>query len=110
MISLATLQARVGSEIGISPWIDISQQSIDNFAAVTIDHQFIHVDPVRARSNAPFGGTIAHGFLTLSLVPHFRRQIAEVRGISRVINYGVNKVRFPNAVCVGARVRGCVRG
>ena len=70
MISLATLQARVGSEIGISPWIDISQHSIDDFATVTIDHQFIHVDPVRARSNAPFGGTIAHGFLTLSFLSH----------------------------------------
>ena len=107
MISLATLQARVGSEIGISPWIDISQQSIDDFVAVTIDHQFIHVDPVRARSNAPFGGTIAHGFLTLSLLSHMiESALPDIEGVKRSINYGFDRIRFLSPVPSGSQIRG----
>ena len=107
MISLATLQARVGSEIGISPWIDISQQSIDDFAAVTIDHQFIHVDPVRAQSDAPFGGTIAHGFLTLSLLSHMiESALPEIEGVTRSINYGFDRIRFLSPVPSGSQIRG----
>ena len=107
MISLATLQARVGSEIGISPWIDISQQSIDDFAAVTIDHQFIHVDPVRAQSDAPFGGTIAHGFLTLSLLSHMiESALPEIEGVTRSINYGFDRIRFLSPVPSGRHLRG----
>lgn len=103
---LDELAALAGRELGTSEWLSVTQEMIDRFAEVTLDPQWIHIDVERAARESPYGTTIAHGFLTLSLVPHFRRQIAEVRGISRVINYGVNKVRFPNAVCVDARVRG----
>ena len=107
MISLATLQARVGSEIGISPWIDISQQSIDDFAAVTIDHQFIHVDPERARAEGGFDGTIAHGFLSLSLLPRFAMDARlSLQGVVTSINYGFDKLRFVNPVASGASIRG----
>ena len=103
---LDELEALAGRELGTSEWLSVTQEMVDRFAEVTLDPQWIHIDVERAARESPYGTTIAHGFLTLSLVPHFRRQIAEVRGISRVINYGVNKVRFPNAVRVGARVRG----
>ncbi|MEE2638009.1 MAG: MaoC family dehydratase [Acidobacteriota bacterium] len=100
------LQALVGTELGASEWLTITQTMIDRFADVTLDDQWIHVDGARAATESPYGTTIAHGFLTLSRVPCFRRQIAQIRGVSRAINYGVNKVRFPNAVTSGARVRG----
>ena len=100
------LESLIGTELGASPWLSITQEMVDRFADVTLDHQWIHVDAERASRESPYGTTIAHGFLTLSLVPHFTQQIGDLRGVSRQINYGVNKVRFPNAVRTGTRVRG----
>ena len=100
------LESLVGTELGASAWLTITQEMVDRFADVTLDHQWIHVDVDRAARESPYGTTIAHGYLTLSLVPHFTRQITGLRGVSRRINYGVNRVRFPNAVRTGALVRG----
>ena len=97
----------VGRHLGYSDWMTITQERIDLFADATGDHQWIHVDPQRAAAG-PFGATIAHGYLTLSLVSHFLPQVVEVKGISMGINYGTNKVRFPAPVRVGSRVRGGV--
>ena len=99
------LLAAVGKPLGASDWLEIHQDRIDGFADATGDHQWIHVDPERAKSG-PFGKTIAHGYLTLSLVNCFLPQIVEVRGISMGVNYGCDKVRFPAPVPVGSRVRG----
>ncbi len=107
--ALAQLQPKVGQEIHLSDWLDISQQRVDEFAAATGDHQWIHTDPVRAAAESPYGGTIAHGYLTLALYPILRGLVEEGRppfpGVKNVINYGINKLRFPSAVRVGARVR-----
>lgn len=97
------LQA-VGQHLGYSEWQQIDQQRIDQFADATGDHQWIHVDPEKAAAG-PFGGTIAHGFMTLSLLPVLMHQIYTVNGVKMALNYGVNKVRFPAPVKVGARVR-----
>ncbi len=99
------LAAAVGKHLGHTDWLAITQQRIDAFAEATGDHQWIHVDPERAKTG-PFGATIAHGYLTLSLVGMFLPQIVEVRGIRMGINYGTDKVRFPAPVRVGSRVRG----
>ena len=99
------LLAAIGKPLGASDWLEIRQERIDGFADATGDHQWIHVDPERAKSG-PFGKTIAHGYLTLSLVNCFLPQIVEVRGISMGVNYGCEKVRFPAPVPVGARIRG----
>jgi acyl dehydratase len=99
------LKAAVGQELGASDWLEITQERIDLFADATGDHQWIHVDPDRA-AHGPFGRTIAHGYLTLSLVNLFLPQILEVRGISMGVNYGSDKLRFPAPVPVGSRVRG----
>ena len=99
------LLAAVGKPLGASDWLEIRQERIDGFADATGDHQWIHVDPERAKSG-PFGKTIAHGYLTLSLVNCFLPQIVEVRGISMGVNYGCEMVRFPAPVPVGSRVRG----
>jgi acyl dehydratase len=109
----ATLQASIGSDIHASDWFVVTQQRVDAFADATGDHQWIHMDPDRAARESPYRGTIAHGYLTLSLYPLLRGLVEESRpmfvGIRQVINYGANKIRFPNAVKVGARVRGrCV--
>ncbi|MBT8766004.1 MaoC family dehydratase [Pseudomonas boanensis] len=101
----AELLERVGEALGHSEWISVEQSRIDQFAEATGDHQWIHVDPVRA-ANGPFGACIAHGYLTLALVNLFLPQIVEVRGISMGVNYGCEKVRFPNVVRAGSRVRG----
>jgi len=104
--ALERLQAVVGRELGVSGWHVVSQDMIDRFADVTSDHQFIHVDPVRA-AQTPFGGTVAHGFLTLSLLSVLGQEAIppiEERVIG--INYGFDKVRFPAPVKAGARVRG----
>ena len=101
----AALLGRVGEQLGVSDWISVEQSRIDQFAEATGDHQWIHVDPVRAASG-PFGACIAHGYLTLALVNLFLPQIVEVRGISMGVNYGCEKVRFPNVVRAGSRVRG----
>jgi acyl dehydratase len=99
------LLGAVGKPLGASDWLEIRQERIDGFADATGDHQWIHVDLERAKSG-PFGKTIAHGYLTLSLVNCFLPQIVEVRGISMGVNYGCDKVRFPAPVPVGSRVRG----
>lgn len=99
------LLSAVGEKLGESDWLEIDQQRINLFADATGDHQWIHTDPERA-SSGPFGCTIAHGYLTLSLVNYFLPQIVDVRGISMGVNYGCGKVRFPSPVKVNSRVRG----
>ncbi|MCH7709885.1 MAG: MaoC family dehydratase [Myxococcales bacterium] len=101
----ADLKNAVGKQLGVSDWLEIDQQRIDKFADATGDHQWIHVDPERAK-NGPFGATIAHGYLTQSLVNYFLPQIVEVHGISMGVNYGANRIRFPAPVRVGSRIRG----
>jgi acyl dehydratase len=103
--TLAELQALVGQEIGDSDWITVDQQRIDRFADATGDHQWIHVDPQRA-AQGPFGTTVAHGFLTLSLLPEMAASAFEVRGSRMGVNYGLNRVRFPAPVPVDSRLRG----
>ncbi len=99
------LLGAVGRKLGASEWLAIEQARVNQFADATGDHQWIHVDPERAKSG-PFGATIAHGYLTLSLVNLFLPQLLEVRGVSMGVNYGCDKVRFPSPVKVGSRVRG----
>ena len=102
---LTELQALVGTEIGTSDWVTVEQERIDEFARATGDLQWIHVDPVRAAAG-PFGGTIAHGFLTLSLLPQMGASAIDIGGVRMGVNYGLNKVRFPAPVPVGSRLRG----
>ena len=106
---LAALQAQVGQETHCSDWLEITQQRIDNFAQATGDRQWIHVDPERAARESPWQATIAHGYLTLSLYPLLRGHVDAAAplfpGVTRVINYGLDKLRFPNAVKVGSNVR-----
>lgn len=101
----AELEKAVGQRLGESAWLEVTQDRVNRFADATDDHQWIHVDPERARSG-PFGAPIAHGYLTLSLVNRFLPEIVVVRGISMGVNYGVDRVRFPSPVRVGARIRG----
>jgi acyl dehydratase len=103
--SPAELKAAVGKSFGPTDWLMIDQARIDKFADATGDHQWIHVDPVRAK-DGPYGATIAHGYLTLALVNLFLPQLHEVRGISMGVNYGVEKVRLPAVVRAGTRIRG----
>ncbi|HEX8215518.1 MAG TPA: MaoC family dehydratase [Allosphingosinicella sp.] len=104
--ALDEIRAKVGSEIGVSAWIEIDQQSIDTFAQVTGDHQFIHVDPAAA-AQTPFGGTVAHGFLTLSLLSQMAASVMYVPdNLKMAVNYGFEKVRFIAPVRSGKRVRG----
>jgi acyl dehydratase len=101
------LQAFVGKELGVSEWLEVTQSRIDQFADSTEDRQWIHVDRERANRESPFGTTIAHGFLTLSLISFLAKQTMEIRGGSRLtVNYGLNRVRFPAPVREGARIRG----
>lgn len=95
----------VGEPLGPTAWLTVDQARIDRFAEATGDHQWIHVDRERARQESPFGTTIAHGYLTLSLVSHFLPQLLEFRGFAMGVNYGCNKVRFPAPVPEGARIR-----
>jgi acyl dehydratase len=104
---VAGLQALVGEQVGYSEWIEVTQEQVDGFADATGDHQWIHVDRDRA-VEGPFGGTIAHGFLTLSLIPRVLPQLLDVRGFTMAVNYGLDRVRFPAPVPVGSRVRGGV--
>ena len=106
---LDDLRAAVGRDLGTSDWVEITQDRVDTFAEATGDHQWIHVDVERARRESPFGGPIAHGYLTLSLTNQLLPEVVEVRGVSSGVNYGANKVRFPAPVPVGARVRANVR-
>ena len=103
--SVESVLAANGQTLGSSQWVEITQQRVDQFADATDDHQWIHVDPERA-NQGPFGATIAHGYLTLSLVSRFLPELAELRNMKMGVNYGTDKVRFPNAVKVGSRVRG----
>ncbi len=98
----------IGEPLGTSVWHLVTQEQIDRFAHATGDHQWIHVDPERAAAG-PFGTTIAHGFLTLSLVVSFWDELVEVQGIRLAVNYGLNRVRFPAPVPVGSRIRGHFR-
>ena len=102
---LADMQTMVGQEIAISDWVTITQERINQFAEATGDHQWIHVDAERAK-NSPFKSTVAHGFLTLSLIPCFAEPSIKVKSIRMGVNYGLNKVRFTNPVKVNSRVRG----
>jgi acyl dehydratase len=95
----------VGKPLGTTDWVTLPQQQIDAFAEATGDHQWIHVDVERAARESPFGGTIAHGYLTLALVPRLLSQLLRVDKASRVINYGIDKMRLPAAVPAGARIR-----
>ena len=105
---LQDLAALVGSEIGVSDWITVDQSRIDLFAEATGDHQWIHVDPVRA-AQGPYGATVAHGFLTLSLLPELAQNALAIDDVRMGINYGLNKVRFPGPVKSGSRLRGRFR-
>lgn len=101
---LEQLEAELGRHVGYSDWLEITQDRIDAFAEATGDHQWIHVDPVRA-AQGPYGATIAHGYLTLSLLPVLGAEVLDIRGFRMMINYGVDKVRFPAPVPVGSRIR-----
>jgi acyl dehydratase len=101
---LDALKAATGEELGTSEWFTVTQEQINTFADATGDHQWIHVDPERA-ATGPFGTTIAHGYLTLSLLPVLAKQIYEINGLAFGVNYGANKVRFPSPVPVDSRLR-----
>jgi acyl dehydratase len=98
------LKSLVGEHLGYSEYLEITQQRVNDFADATLDHQWIHVDVERAKAG-PFGGPIAHGYLTLSLGPYLYPQVVEITGFSMGVNYGANKVRFPAPVPVGSKVR-----
>ena len=104
--NLDELRTLVGQEVAVSEWITVDQSRINLFAEATGDRQWIHLDTERARLQSPYGGTIAHGFLSLSLLSHLSSLAMEVGGCRMRINYGLNRVRFPAAVQAGARVRG----
>jgi acyl dehydratase len=105
VVGLSDLAALVGQEVGVSGWLDITQARIDAFADATGDRQWIHVDVERARAETPFGTTIAHGFLTLSLVSALMRDAVTVDGPRMTLNYGLNRVRFVSPVPAGSRIR-----
>jgi len=107
-IAVSALADHVGQEVGTSDWLVVSQQQIDTFADATGDHQWIHVDVARAAAETPFKSTIAHGFLTLSLLSALLRSTVAVDGLRMAINYGLNRVRFVSPVPAGARIRGRV--
>ena len=103
--SIAGLKEFVGREIGLSDWIEVTQERIDAFAEAIEDRQWIHTDRGRAQRESPYGTTIAHGFLTLALMGHLMAQVFEVSGVRMGINYGLNRVRFPGPVRSGSRIR-----
>jgi acyl dehydratase len=100
-----SLKNYVGKEIGVSEWLTVTQERITQFAEATEDRQWIHIDRERAKKESPFGMTIAHGFLTLSLISRFMKDVIQVRGVGMAINYGLNRVRFPAPVRGGSRIR-----
>jgi acyl dehydratase len=102
--AIEELQAAEGQMLGAGDWLEVTQERIDGFADVTEDHQWIHVDPDRAAAG-PYGATIAHGYLTLGLIPRLARGIFRIDGMSMAINYGANRIRFPQPVTVGSRIR-----
>ncbi len=101
------VEAAAGEELGTSEWVEITQERVDQFADATGDHQWIHVDVERAK-DGPFGGTIAHGYLTLSMVPWLGMRVFSLETPGAKLNYGVNKVRFPHPVLVGSRIRSTI--
>ena len=103
---LTELEQLAGTELGTSEWVAITQDMVNTFSDVTDDHQWIHLDVERATKELAVGGPIVQGFLTLSLLVKFRTEILDLRGVTRVINYGLNRVRFAAPVLVGTRVRG----
>jgi acyl dehydratase len=104
--NLRSLKGFVGREIGVTDWLSLTQERIEQFAEATEDRQWIHLDRGRAQKESPYGATIAHGFLTLSLLSYFLKQAIEIRsGVRMGINYGLNRVRFPTAVRAGSRIR-----
>ncbi|HXW59724.1 MAG TPA: MaoC family dehydratase [Solirubrobacteraceae bacterium] len=104
LTGLDEIKSYVGKELGVSEWVLVTQETIDAFADVTGDHQWIHVDVERAKET-PFGGTIAHGYFTLSLAPRFSYEMTKFEGFAFAVNYGLNRVRFPAPLPVGDRVR-----
>src|SRR5262245_66341375 len=102
--TLKSLQQRVGEELAVGDWVTVDQPMIDKFAEATGDHQWIHVDPVRA-AQGPFGTTIAHGYLTLSLLPRLAESALKIDDVRMGVNYGLNRVRFPAPVPAGSRIR-----
>jgi acyl dehydratase len=104
--SISSLKEFVGREIGVTAWFEMTQARIDQFAEATEDRQWIHVDSERAQKESPYGSTIAHGFLTLSVVSYFMKQAIQIRGGMRMaVNYGLNRVRFPAPVRTGSNIR-----
>jgi acyl dehydratase len=98
-------EAQLGKELGVSSWHTITQEQINKFADATLDHQWIHTDPERAKTESPFQSTIAHGYLTLSLIPYLWKQIADIRNLKMEINYGIENLRFAQPVLVNNQVR-----
>src|ERR1700677_1280752 len=103
--TLEELRGLAGREIAVTEWFEITQERIDKFADATEDHQWIHIDRERAQRESPYGTTIAHGFLTLSLFSKFLKGAIQLGGLRMAINYGLNRVRFPSAVRAGSRIR-----
>ncbi|MBC7921488.1 MAG: MaoC family dehydratase [Ferruginibacter sp.] len=99
------LRTYLGKEVGVSDWLTITQERVDEFARATGDNQWIHTDPVRAKAELPYGNTIAHGFLTLALAPRFSYDTYRIEGLKMTLNYGLNKVRFTSHVTTNSRVR-----
>ena len=97
--------AHLGEQLGVSEWLEVSQERINQFADATLDHQWIHVDVERAKPESPYKSTIAHGYLTLSLLPYMWEQIIEVNNLKMMVNYGMDKMRFGKPVLTGSRVR-----
>jgi acyl dehydratase len=107
--SIKALKGLAGSEVGVTDWFVVTQERVRQFAETTEDRQWIHIDLERAQRESPYGTTVAHGFLTLSLLSYFLKQVIEVRGAPMGINYGLNRVRFPAPVRSGSRIRARVR-
>ena len=103
--SYEELAARLGEKIGESEWLLVDQERINLFADATLDHQWIHVEPERAKVESPYKSTIAHGYLTLSLLPHMWQEIIEVNNLKMMVNYGMDKMRFGRPVLVNSRIR-----
>ena len=105
-VAYADLPGMAGKEIGVSSWVKLDQSKVNQFADVTGDHQWIHIDVERAKREMAGGGTIVHGYFVLSMIPKFMFELIQITGVSQMINYGANKVRFTNMVPTGSNVRG----
>ena len=103
--SFTEFQTYIGQELGVSSWHTVTQEQINIFADATLDHQWIHTDPERAKTDSPFKSTIAHGYLTVSLLPYFWKQIVDVQDVKLEVNYGIEKIKFVQPVLVNSEVR-----